>query len=456
MRKLVLVFLLVTWILATGDVSYADIKLKVAVVNPSDTESQTTPVRYDLPKGMTPDMITDAGTMELKYDFDKNNYYFYQVVQLKPSEKLILEAKLRDMWLIPEKEISFLKDHTKAMNAQLVKTRHAKTGETLSRKITDRLDSILKKESDQNMTMGDHINLYYENLGILGETKDDIGMLEDLVLDVGGIVEERVQVPSTLAIPIRSDNRSKTNTVDMTIKVSNPSQTAKQSIKVKYTLPQEVAPRYVVDKGDLEMGYDFAKQAFYVYKDNVPLAPSETKTYIVKIADIWQVSEVELDALRAHTNNLLLLLKGTDYMAQAKPMTDKVIQALDEVKKTQALKVTPNEHIAYYRKNEAALDETKKLISQLEKLVSQSGASPGVTIRQAEVQKGGGPKEKRARGYEGIDYIVQSVFKGKAPTVATTWKIIYTILIFLSVLGALFFGIWFSQVRSGQKKEENK
>jgi hypothetical protein len=204
------------------------------------------------------------------------------------------------------------------------------------------------------------------------------------------------------------------------------------------------------------MGYDFAKQSFYVYKDNVPLEPSETKAYIVKIADVWQVPEVELDTLRAHTNNLLLLLKGTDYMAQAKPMSDKILQSLDEVKKTQSLKVSPNEHIAYYRKNEALIDEAKKLIGQLEKLVSQSGASAGVTVRDAEVQKGGGPKEKRARGYEGIDYIVQSVFKGKAPTVATTWKIIYIILIFLSALGASFFILWFIQVRRGQKREDKK
>jgi hypothetical protein len=225
----------------------ADIKLKVAVVNPSDTESQTTPVRYDLPKGMTPEMLTDVGTMELKYDFDKNNYYLYQVVKLKPSEKIVLEAKLRDMWLIPEKDITFLKDHTRIMNAQLVGTRHAKTGDTLSRKITEKLDSILKKESDQNMTMSEHINLYYENLGILGEAKEDIGMLEDLVLDVGGIVEERVQVPATLAISIKGD-KAKANTIDMTIKVSNPSKTAKQSVNVKYVMPQEVAPRFVVDR----------------------------------------------------------------------------------------------------------------------------------------------------------------------------------------------------------------
>ncbi|MDD5428349.1 MAG: hypothetical protein PHI58_03815 [Candidatus Omnitrophica bacterium] len=444
-----LLFLLVSTAL------YADIKLKIAVVNPSEIESQTTPVRYDLPKGMTPDIITDAGNMELKYDFDKNNYYLYQVVKLKPSEKLVLEIKLKDMWIIPAKYINFLKEHTRAMNAQLANTRHAKSGDTLTKKIIDRLDGILKKGADQTMTMGEHINLYYENLGILGEVKEDIGMLEDLVLDVGGIVEERVQVPATLAIPIKTDEKNRAGAVDMTIEVTNPSKTSKQTTKVKYVLPEEVAPRYVIDRGDLDMGYDFTKQSFYVYKDSVMLDPSETKTFVIKIMDVWQVPALELDTLKAHTDNLMTLLKGTEYMAQAKPMADKITASLNEIRRTQALKVSAEEHIAYYRDNEETLTEAKSLVNQLEKFVSQSGASAGVTVKEAEVQKGGGPKEKRARGYEGIDYIVRSIFKGKAPTVATTWKIIYTILIFLGILAALFFGLWFVQVKQSHKRGES-
>ncbi len=434
--------------------TYADIKLKVAVVNPSETEEQTTPVRYDLPKGMAPDVITDVGTMELKYDFDKGNYYLYQIVKLKPSEKVVLEIKLRDMWSIPQKDISFLKEHTKAMAAQLVNTRHAKTGDILAKKITERLDDISKKETDTNLSISEHINLYYENLGIMGEVKEDIGMLENLVLDVGGIVEDRVEVPMTLATPIRRGDKSQTLQIELTIKASNPSNTMKQSVDVKYILPQEVAPRYVVDRGDLEMGYDFAKQSFYVYKDKVELAPSETKIFTIKIMDIWQIPAVELDALRGHTNNLMLLLKGTEYFVQAKAMADKIMQSLAEVKQTQALKVAPNEHIAYYRKNLSLIDEVKKAINQLEKLTNQSGASAGVTIKEAEVERGGGLKVKRARGYEGIDYIVESIFKGKAPTVATTWKIIYSILIFIGVLTIVFFSLWYTQAKSSKKQED--
>ena len=433
--------------------AYADIKLKIAVVNPSDTESQTAPVRYDLPKGLTPNEITDIGNMELKYDFDKGNYYLYQVVKLKPAEKQVLEIRLRDIWLTPKKELDFLKDHTKSLTDALKNTKHAKIGDTLARKIIERLNAIEKKEADTNLTITDHINLYYEDVNILSETKEDIGMLENLVLDIGGIVEERVQVPSTLAISIKGDEAN-TNIVELTVKVSNPSKTAKQVAEVKYILPEEVTPRYVVDRSGLDMGYNFAKQSFQVYKNNVILEPSEVKNYIIKIVDIWRIPDIETDTLSAHTANLILLLKGTEYLAQAGPIAEKITQGIAEIKRKQSLKASPDEHIAYYRKNMLLLDEVKKYVAQLEKLASQSGASVGVTIKEAEVQRGGGAKEKRARGYEGIDYIVKSIFKGKAPTVATTWRIIYVILIFLGILGALFFWLWYSQVARIQKREE--
>ncbi|MFA5143643.1 MAG: hypothetical protein WC522_05720 [Candidatus Omnitrophota bacterium] len=457
-RIALLVFLLSTiyYPLFTSSI-FADVKLKIAVVNPSQTESQTTPVRYDLPKGLSPDQITDIGEMELKYDFDKGSYYLYKIIKLKPSQKVIMEVRLRDIWVIPPKDLNFLKDHTKALTEKLKRTAHAKVGDALARKITDRLNAIALKESDERLSMSEHINVYYENTAILDETREDIGMLENLVLDVGGIVEDRVKVPQTLAVPVKGGGAGVKDVIELTVRASNPSQTAKQTVNVKYLLPQEISPRYVVDRGGLEMGYDFSKQSFYVYKDNVILKPSEVRSYAVRLSDIWQIPDIDMDTLKAHTDNLMLLLRGTEYAPQAEPLAAKAVKNLDEIKKVQALKVSAEEHIANYRKDTALLNEARQLIAQLEKLVTQSGASAGVTIKEAEIEKGGGLKERRPRGYEGIDYIVKSIFRGKAPAAATTWRIIYIILAFLGILGALFFALWYIQVRRLQKKEdENK
>ena len=93
-----LALLLVTYGLVTCDSTYADVKLKVAIVNPSTIEKQTTPIRYDLPKGIGPEQIVDIGTFEMKYDFGKGNYYLEGTVTLQPSEKKVLEITLRDVW----------------------------------------------------------------------------------------------------------------------------------------------------------------------------------------------------------------------------------------------------------------------------------------------------------------------------------------------------------------------
>ena len=100
------------------------------------------------------------------------------------------------------------------------------------------------------------------------------------------------------------------------------------------------------------------------------------------------------------------------------------------------------------------MEDARKEVSQLEKLISQSGASPGVTVALAEYMKGGGPKAARVRGYEGIDAVAKSIFKGKAPTIATTWKIIFAILAFVGALSALFFALWYVQIKGREKAEK--
>ena len=430
----------------------ADIKLKVAVVNPSSTEEQTTPVKFDLPKGMGPDDIIDTEDMELGYDFDKDTYYVYKMVTLAPSEKKVLEVRLKDAWAIPDKEISFLKSHTGALEKNLKVTKHYRVGVTLSRKITERLDAISKAQKKPALGMNERINLYYENMGILDEVKEDIGMLENLVIDIGGIVEERVEIPETMAVSVAEEEADYKKPVELKIKVSNPSRRKKQVASLRHALPLEVTPRHVVDTGGLDMGYDFSKEGFYVYKSEVPLEPTEEKVFIVKIKDIWRIPEVEIEALDSHTSNLMLLLKGTERYKQGKLIADKIENNLSEITETQAMEVAAAKHIAYYRENTGLLEDAQKYAGQLEKVVTQSGYTSGVTIAWAEKFKGGGPQVQRQRGYEGISLIAKSIFKGKAPTVATTWKVIFGILAFVAVVGGTFYALWYLQTRRREKK----
>jgi len=452
MRKLAI--LAVILLLTIPARARADIKLKVAVVNPSKTEEQTTPVRFDLPKGMGPEDIIDARDMELGYDFDKGIYYVYKMVTLKPSERKVLEVDLVDIWAIPEKEIDFLKKHTGALEKKLKRTKHFEVGAALAGKITERLDAISEAEKKLALGMNERINFYYENMGILDGIKEDIGMLENLVIDTGGIVEERVEIPETLAVSLAEEEADLKEPVELKVRVVNPSGKKKQVASVRHALPLEVTPRHVVDTGGLDMGYDFNRQSFYVCKSEVPLEPAEEKVFVVKIRDIWRIPEVEIEAVDSHTNNLMLLLKGTENYNQGKAIADKIEENLKEITGTQAMEAPAAKHIAYYRENTGLLEDAQEYLSQLEKVVTRSGASAGVTIAWAERLEGGGLEVQRQRGYEGISLIAKSIFKGKAPTIATTWKIIFAILAFIAVVGGTFYGLWYIQTKKRRTKDE--
>ena len=451
-RMKITVILLLLLTLASG-AGYADVKLKIAVVNPSSTDKQTSPIRYDLPKGIGPEQVIDIGKLEMKYDFDKGNYYLTGDVTLEPSERKVLEVAIRDVWGIPEKDLDNLKNHTDMLVNRLKNTKHLKAGAELSKDIIKQLDAIITQEKKAGASTRDRINQYYENEVVLSEIKENIGMLENLVLDVGGIVEERVQIPTTLAIPLKAGSLSdEGNIIELKIKAVNPSKKAKQITPVRYSLPSEISPRYIVDRNGLDMAYDFNKQCFYLYKDDLELAPEQSKEYVVRVRDIWNISDTELDALASHTDNIMLLLQGTEYLKQAQVSADKITANIDEIIKTQGYKVSAMEHIAYYRDNVKLLRDVKKSIAELEKFVSQRGVTAGVTVKWPE-EGGGGPLTRRARGYKGLDLIAQSIFKGQAPTVATTWKVIFLIIGFIGIIAAFFFTLWYIQSKKAGKKQ---
>lgn len=435
--------------------AFAEVKLKIAVFNPSSTEKQLSPIRYDLPKGIGPDQIVDIGALEMKYDFDKGNYYLTGSLELSPSERKVLEVTIRDVWAIPQKDLVRLKEHAAIMMQKLKDTKHFDAGNAISSNVNTRLDDMIKKESEGALAIKDRINQYYEDIVALNEVKENMGMLENLVLDTGGIVEERVQVPTTLAVPIATAEEggrpAASNIIDLTVKVTNPSQTAKMDAPVKFMLPAEVSPRFILDRSGLDMVYDFEKESFCLYKDAVELAPGETKEFVVKIQDMWRIAKVEIEALRSHTHNIMVLLEGSEHYDRAKRSSDKINANMDLIVKTQEAKVSAMQHIAYYRDNMKLLGAAKQEIAELERLVSQRGTSAGVTVKWPD-EAAGGSLSQRKRGYEGIDLIAQSIFRGKAPTIATTWKIVFLIIGFIGTMAALFFALWFIQLKKKSEK----
>ncbi|MBI4430394.1 MAG: hypothetical protein HY587_01610, partial [Candidatus Omnitrophica bacterium] len=204
----------------------------------------------------------------------------------------------------------------------------------------------------------------------------------------------------------------------------NPSDKKPQDIPIKIYLPQEAMPHDILNKGDLELGYDSEKSQYFVFKDKVTLAAKETKVFEVELEDIWFVADDTLKSLRTRTEHIIERLKDTDYYESAGLIAQTIYGRVDQITVSQADESINKElHIGMYRSNMKIVERIKEDIGRLEKILVAVGAPPAP------------------------DILAESKLNLKTPSKATTWFIILAILVFIGLLGAVFFFTWQSQVK---------
>ena len=212
--------------------------------------------------------------------------------------------------------------------------------------------------------------------------------------------------------------------ITLSVVAVNPSKEKMQSTQVKIYLPEEVKPTDIMEKGELEVDYDTDKSIYYVYKNDVELAPLETHVFEIQIKDIWLIPEPERDSLHAQAEKLLSRLEGTDSYAQAKPVVESVYVRLEDIAKTQGDDtVSRDQHIGLYRSNLKIMGSIKEDLARLEKLLAFAGNPPVPEVLE------------------------HAKLKSNAPSKTTTWMIIFTILGFIALLGVVFFITWQRQAR---------
>jgi hypothetical protein len=204
----------------------------------------------------------------------------------------------------------------------------------------------------------------------------------------------------------------------------NPSDVKIQEVPIKIYLPQEAGPANILEMGDLKLSYDFDKGLYFVYKEKVVLQPKETRVFAVELDDIWFIKQDLMDSLRSQTEHIIDRLKDTPYQDQANVVAQTIYGRLAQIGVSQADESVNKElHIGLYRTNLKTIDRIKEDIAKLEKLLVAVGAPPAP------------------------DILAESKLNLKSPSRATTWFIIFAILIFIGLLGAVFFFTWQAQVR---------
>jgi len=157
--------------------------------------------------------------------------------------------------------------------------------------------------------------------------------------------------------------------------VTNPSKTISQKVTLKYYLPAEVKKEDIIeiDPG-LTVSFDAEKGQYFV-EGEFNLRPGETRTVAVRVADIWVISEDEVNALRKQAEELSRPLEKTAYFAQGVTLKSDIDVSLDKILVLQKGKVTPEEKIRAYREAQIEMNAVKTKIDKLQELVTQAGSN---------------------------------------------------------------------------------
>lgn len=188
----------------------------------------------------------------------------------------------------------------------------------------------------------------------------------------------------------------------------NPSKEQIQTVPVKAYLPKETKPEDIVDKSDLEIVYDTQQGSYYAYGEYL-LKPSEMVEKEIELRDIWVIPNSEIESLRLEVIKMQDLLKNTEFAERIAFLKNSVESKLNQIIESQkGSPPNPERHISDYRENLKILETVKADLALARSLLSQIKPLP----------------------------------------YATVWKVIVAIVIFLGVLGIIFYFIWQRQVKT--------
>jgi hypothetical protein len=152
------------------------------------------------------------------------------------------------------------------------------------------------------------------------------------------------------------------------VEITNPSEVVTQTVQLRQNLPREIRPEHIISLDGLEIDYDTTLELYYLHGE-YELAEKETIEKVVKINNIWEISETEITGLYEKTDQAVALLNESAYFAQGMVLANEIKADLNTILEKQSKAVTPDEYIIVYRENITTLEKTKKNFEVLHNLM---------------------------------------------------------------------------------------
>jgi hypothetical protein len=414
-----LLMLFCAWISLSGDMLFAAVvKLRIRAGNPSSNQADRVEIKANLPERVGTNEIISLGGMDLGYDIKADGYYVFKEVELGPKETRDFTVELKDIWVIPEDELELLGGRARDL-AELLKGRaEFEEAEGLQKEAADALVRI-KEVQDSNrigpgLQVSQHITAYESNILALERVQEAVGSLENLVLgsgqDPGELIGSVKDVPEPdRDVQLAADQYK---TALYRIKVTNPSEKESKKIPLVRELPAEITLDDVLDAGGLDLKSDPRTGVTYVYTNGLELAAGESRTFVVKIRDKWNVNFVRIDRLRQLGSNILSRISVQERVESIENAVSAINGKLDLIEAEATPQALNSDYVAFFRDQGDRIDLLEAQLNRISSALKPINKN----------QKMG--------------------FDAKPPSSKTTWMIIYIILGFLLFMSVVFFFRW--------------
>jgi hypothetical protein len=410
--SLPLLFVLMTFMQASCGAAES-LVMNLKTQNASN-DPQETPIVHYLPSELSKEDVLDGGGLQLRYDEKRSALFLYGEVALAPQEAKTYRVVVRDIWKVPQADLDFLKKQTKSRVEYLEGTDDYAAGQALGAHIEKELAGIEGAQSEE-MEIPQRIEAHRIASEKISQIRRQTTVMSDFVKHARWLKEVS----------------EVTETVKMAIQIKNPMGEKLADQKVIRYLPRGVAPEDVMDAQGFTVKFDPERQLYYLYRE-MTLEPSETVSATVTFKNSWKIPIKKLEQLVETAGKYKDRLVGTQYEETGAKVFAELEKLAAQIKELQAKYDTPAEMIANFSLNltrfnavEDGVDKLKELVEEVEHPVPQT-----------------------------LPYHI----KPATPDVSTTWKIIYGFVGFLTVLGLMFYALWWGQSKAklNQKYESHK
>src|SRR3989338_1713454 len=98
--------------------------------------------------------------------------------------------------------------------------------------------------------------------------------------------------------------------------------------EIQNYLPSELGAEDILDTAGLTLDYDVNRGAYFV-TGKVALGPKETKTFKVRIKDIWQIDQVEIQEIKKNIDISVTRMENTEFQDISKIRRQSLLQRID-------------------------------------------------------------------------------------------------------------------------------